>query len=201
MSIREYSGVAVKAPDIIVISSRPSESGAADATVTTRGPRRTRLVIALVIAAVVLGVGALAVSRLGGGQDVAQPAAGKAAAGKPAAVPAAPAVLALSVAAPLNVVAGKVVQIPVTYTDASGMFSGTAEDWGDGVGTSSLKQSACVVTAVPAPALHGTYVLRHTWAKPGTYQLTLEVVSYTCRGTTAVEERATKTIAVTVSPL
>jgi hypothetical protein len=196
MSIREESGVAVATPDIIVISSRPSLSGPPVATVTTRGPRWPRHVIALVIAAVVLGVGALAISRLGSGHDVAQPAAGKPAAVKPAAVPAA---LALSVVAPVNVVAGKAVQIPVTYTDGSGVFSGTSEDWGDGVGTSSLKQSACFATPVAAPALHSTYMLRHTWAKPGTYPLTLEVVSYSCRGTTLAEERVTKTIMVTVS--
>ncbi|MDQ1626247.1 MAG: hypothetical protein QOJ49_1745 [Actinomycetota bacterium] len=196
MSIREETGVAVTSPDIIVISSRPSVSGPPVAPVTTRGPRWPRLVVALVLAAVVLGVAALAASRLGNGHDVAQPTANKPAAVKPAAVPAA---LALTVAAPANVVAGKAVQIPVTYTDGSGVFSGTSEDWGDGVGTSSLKQSACVVTPVATPALRGSYVLRHTWAKPGTYPLTLEVVSYTCRGTTLAQERVTKTLMVTVS--
>jgi hypothetical protein len=198
MSIREDPGVGVRSPDVVV-SSREPAAKQGEAAVTVRRPRWSRAVLAVVIAAIVLALVVLGVSRLMNSNDVAAPTKGKPPADKLVAGRSQPAALALSAVAPVNVVAGRAATIQVAYTDSSGLFSGTTEDWGDGVGTSSLKQAACTPTATAAPALHGTYTLQHMWARPGTYSVKLEVVSYTCRGTVAVEETATKAISVTVS--
>ena len=97
--------------------------------------------------------------------SVAQPAAQQ-----PADVPAPPAALAVTVDGPASVAVGEPVDFTVTYTDGSGIFSGTSEEWGDGVGTSSLQRgSAAPPPAEPAGSLADTYQVSHTWTEPGTY--------------------------------
>ena len=77
---------------------------------------------------------------------------------------------------------GEPATITVTYTDGSGIFSGTSEEWGDGVGTSSLQEGRCSATAEPAGSLSDSYQATHRWTEPGTYSLVLGVNTYTCRG-------------------
>ncbi len=115
-----------------------------------------------------------------------------------AAEPAPPAELSLSVEVPDQVVAGSTATIVVRYDDGVGIFSGSTEEWGDGIGTSSLQESRCGATDTTAPA-QGTYRARHTWAEPGTYTLTVGVSSYTCSGGTSSEEQASTTVDVVVT--
>ena len=93
---------------------------------------------------------------------------------------------------------GEPATITVTYTDGSGIFSGTSEEWGDGVGTSSLQEGRCTAAAEPAGSLSDSYQVTHRWTEPGTYSLVLGVNTYTCRGTTAVQEKATTMLIVKV---
>ncbi|MEO7979368.1 MAG: hypothetical protein ABI807_00465 [Sporichthyaceae bacterium] len=111
--------------------------------------------------------------------------------------PAAPAGLSLEVTAPTHVVAGRAATLVVTYADGAGTFSGSTEEWGDGVGTSSLREASCGVGAADAPA-SGTYRTRHTWAVAGTYAVKVAVSSYTCGSGTPVEEQAATTVTVVV---
>ena len=121
----------------------------------------------------------------------------------PAAKPAAPAVpapLIVQVDVPAQVVAGRPATLVVHYADGAGIFSGSTEDWGDQVGTSSVSEGACPATAAaPAPALSSGYAPRHTWAKPGTYPVTVGVSTYTCVSGAAVQEQASTTVQVVVA--
>ena len=81
-------------------------------------------------------------------------------------------------------------EFTVTWSDGTGFFSGTSEEWGDGVGTSSVQEGTCPSTQAPG-ALSDTYGVTHTFTSPGTYTVTLGVHSWTCSGATAVQEQAT----------
>jgi hypothetical protein len=146
-----------------------------------------------------IAAGVLAVAALGGwlatrGDDDAVQVSTP-----PAAEPVVPAVLSLDVAAPATVVAGQAATFEVTWQDGAGTFMGSTEEWGDDVGTSSLKQGRCdaATTTTDAPA-NGTFSTVHTWLEPGTYTVKLGVSSYTCQGGQAVVEEAAKTLTVEV---
>lgn len=113
--------------------------------------------------------------------------------------PAAPAPLSLSVRVPARVVAGQPATVVVGYADGRGVFSGSTEEWGDGVGTSSVEQGQCGPADTTRGA-SGSYRTRHTWAKPGTYRLTVGVSSYRCRAGVAVPEQASRSVDVVVLP-
>lgn len=164
----------------------------------TPAPPRRRLVIGLVaLLALVLAVTVVLVLVLGGDDEPEVTTRTPAAAD-----PAGPAPLGLTVEVPDEVVAGQPARLVVRWTDGEGVFSGSTEEWGDGVGTSSLAQDSCSATATAAQAKPsaGRYTTRHTWAEPGTYQVTVGVSSYLCEGGTATEEDASTTVAVTVVP-
>lgn len=113
--------------------------------------------------------------------------------------PAAPAPLTVDVVAPVEVVAGEEAEFVVSWSDGSGVFSGTLEDWGD-VGVGSVKQEPCDPTAAPAGPQSDTFVLSHTWKKAGTYQVVLGVTTVTCAGADTVAEDASRTLTVEVLP-
>ena len=97
--------------------------------------------------------------------------------------------------------AGQPAELVVHYQDGKGTFSGSTEDWGDGVGTSSLAQGRCTAAGPPADPTNGSYRATHTWAEPGSYTVSIGVSSYTCVDGAAVEEQASTTVTVVVSPL
>ena len=112
--------------------------------------------------------------------------------------PAAPAPLALAVDVPDTGVAGEVALFVATWSDGSGTFSGSTEDWGDEVGASSRKQERCEPGDTVPPAAAGTYEVGHVWAAPGTYTVVLGVASYVCQDGAAVVDEKTETLTVTV---
>jgi hypothetical protein len=118
----------------------------------------------------------------------------------PAAAPAVVAPLTLQVEPPAAVRAGQPVELDVQYADGKGVFSGSTEDWGDGVGTSSLAQGRCPATDTPADPTSGSYQATHTWAEPGSYRVSIGVSSYTCVNGAPVEEQASTTVTVVVGP-
>jgi hypothetical protein len=114
-----------------------------------------------------------------------------------AAGPAVPDPLGLDVTAPTDAVAGRPATLVVRYTDGAGTFSGSTEEWGDEVGTSSLTEAQCATGATDGPA-SGTYRATHTWSEPGSYTVKVAVSSYTCDTGGPVEEQATTTVTVVV---
>lgn len=111
----------------------------------------------------------------------------------------APAPLTVTVTAPPQVVAGERAEFTLRWSDGEGFFSGTSEDWGDGVGASSLAQEACDLAPAAGPA-GGEVTVRHTFTAPGPYALVLGVSTYTCSGPEPVTETATETVQVDVLP-
>lgn len=111
----------------------------------------------------------------------------------------APDVLTVSVGPPVGVVAGEKAMVVVTWSDGAGTFSGSTEDWGDGVGTSSLVRDRCSPTGSPARPASGSYRATHTWAEPGTYPVAISVTTYSCVDGTAVQEQASTTVKVAVA--
>lgn len=111
--------------------------------------------------------------------------------------PVVPQPLGLDVTAPADVVAGEPATLVVEYADGAGTFSGSTEEWGDEVGTSSLTEARCATGATDGPA-SGSYGATHTWAEPGTYAVKVAVSSYTCDTGTPVVEQATTTVTVVV---
>ena len=111
----------------------------------------------------------------------------------------APPPLTVTVTAPPRVVAGERAEFTLRWSDGEGIFSGTSEDWGDGVGVSSLAQQACDL-APAAGRAGGEVTVRHTFTAPGPYTLVLGVSTYTCSGAEAVTETATETVQVDVLP-
>lgn len=157
-------------------------------------PPRRRLVVGLVaMLALALAAVLVLVLVLGGDDD---PVQAKAPGG---AGPAVPAGLGMTVELPDSVVAGKSAQIVVRWTDGEGVFSGTSEDWGDGVGTSSLAQDQCTGVATDRKSAD-SYTLKHAWSEPGTYQVVLGVTTYACTDGSAVQEDVSKTVSVQVLP-
>ena len=119
--------------------------------------------------------------------------------GASAAAPTGPAPLTLEVDLPAVVPAGQAAELTVRYADGDGIFSGSTEDWGDGVGTSSLAQGRCAASGTPAAPASGSYLAAHTWSEPGSYTVTVGVSSYTCVDGAPVEEQATTTVRVEVA--
>lgn len=151
-------------------------------------PRSAVWVVVALLLAVVAVVG-WRVLRTGDELVAAAPGA--------AAGPAGPAPLSLTLRLPERVVAGQPATVTIGYLDGAGVYSGSQEDWGDGVGTSSLKQGRCTGSGTAAPA-RGSSRATHTWAEPGSYRLTVSVATYTCANGAAVEEQASRTVTVTV---
>jgi hypothetical protein len=157
-----------------------------------RGPGLRRAVLAGVAVGVLLAAG------LGGwwatrGDDPVRTAPVLGGAG-----PVVPDPLGLDVTVPTDAVAGQPATLVVRYADGAGTFSGSTEEWGDDVGTSSLTEAQCAVTAIDGP-VSGTYRATHTWSEPGSYPVKVAVSSYTCDTGTPVEEQATTTVTVVVT--
>lgn len=162
------------------------------------GQRTTRpswwvpaVVTGLVVALAAVATAVLALTR--GSDDVVVRGA------VPAAVqPAAPAPLALTVEHPDSVAVGEVARFAATWSDGSGTFSGSTEDWGDEVATSSRKQGRCENGAAMPPAASGTYDVGHVWTAPGSHTVVLGVATYVCVDGAAVVEEVAETVTVTV---
>jgi hypothetical protein len=107
--------------------------------------------------------------------------------------------LTVTVDLPAEVVAGRAAVLVVHYADGKGTFSGSTEDWGDGVGTSSLAEGRCAAAATPTGPASGSYRASHTWAEAGSYPVSIAVSSYACVDGAPVEEQATTTVTVTVA--
>ena len=191
MDTRDHVEVHTAEPDVVVSTPLPP------APPIVEPPRSARLPLAIIAVLILLasavGIAVAAVVSGSGDDSVAQPQSQQ-----PADVPAAPAALAVTADGPASVAVGELATITVTYTDGSGIFSGTSEEWGDGVGTSSVQEGRCSAAAEPAGSLSGSYQLKHTWTEPGTYSLVLGVNTYTCRGTTSVQEQRTTMLIVKV---
>ncbi len=162
------------------------------------GQRTTRplwwdlaVVTGLVVALVAVATAVLALTR--GNDDVVVRGAA------PAVVqPAVPAPLALTVEPPDSVAVGEVARFTATWSDGSGTFSGSTEDWGDEVATSSRKQGRCELGAAMPPAASGTYDVGNVWTAPGSYPVVLGVATYVCVDGAAVVEEVAETVTVTV---
>jgi hypothetical protein len=157
----------------------------------TRLRRAVQLGVALGLVAAVAGGGWLAWGSDDGNDVTTDPV--PAAAG-----PAVVAPLTLQVEPPAGVQTGQPVELVVHYADGKGAFSGSSEDWGDGVGTSSLAQGRCPAAVTPADPTSGSYRATHTWAEPGSYRVSIGVSSYTCVDGAPVEEQASTTVTVVV---
>lgn len=198
MRTREGHGIEVRSRDTITVSAPDAASDNGPAPDSTDPdappPPRRGLAVGLAAALALAVVATLVLAVTGGDEDVvagSDPAAVDVAAG--------PHALGLTVEAPEQVVAGERARFTVHWTDGSGIFSGSSEDWGDAVATSSRKQGRCEPGAAAPPAA-GTYAMRHTWSEPGTYSVVLGVATYTCGSGSAVEEEASKTVTVEVLP-
>ena len=196
MDTRDHVGVKSSEPDIVVSSFLPAGREAERPTVIDppRGARPPLAVIAILVLLVsAVGIAVAAVVAGSNDDSVAKPQRQQ-----PADVPAPPAGLAVTADGPVSVTVGEQATVTVTYTDGSGIFSGTSEEWGDGVGTSSVREGRCSATAEVPGSLSDSYQVKHAWTEPGTYSLVLGVHTYTCRGTTAVQEQSTTTLTVKV---
>lgn len=184
----------VSGPDVVVVHDRP----AAGLTVTgapeppRSSGRRWLLIAALLVLAVAAAVLAFLVS---GDDNVAtepatqsQPKAAGATAGRPL----------ITIESPATVVAGQPATFTVNYELMDAKFSGSIEEWGDGVGVGSAKQERCESSAQTAGPSSGRYSASHTWTRPGTYEVVLGVQTYSCSGTESRDAKATRTLSVTV---
>jgi hypothetical protein len=189
---REGHGVEVRRSPDLVVTTTP-DPGPPDADRPADG-RRRRLVIGGAALLVLAAAIALVLGVVLGGDDDPVEAAAPSAAG-----PAAPAALGMTVELPDTVVAGQPADIVVRWSDGEGVFSGTSEDWGDGVGTSSLAQDQCTGVATDRKSAD-SYTVSHTWAEPGSYQVALGVTTYLCTDGSAVQEDVSKTVTVQVTP-
>ena len=189
-------------PGVVVSTSgEPAVDGpppAHPAASTPPARPRRRLVVGLAaLLALVLAVIVVLVLILGGDDEPEVTTRTPAAAD-----PGGPAPLGLTVEVPDEVVAGQPAELVVRWTDGEGVFSGSTEEWGDGVGTSSLAQDSCAAsaTATQDRPSAGRYTASHTWAEPGTYRVTIGVASYLCESGTATQEDAQTTVSVEVLP-
>ena len=191
MSARQDNGVVVTTPDVVVSTAMPAQPTADRGSSRWSWWSRRRL---FAVAALLAGVAAAAAMATGGDQPlVAEPAS------RPTAGAAGPGPLRLTVHAPTRAVAGQEVVIEVSYAAGDGRFSGSTEDWGDGLGTSSVRVARCdSVPTAPTP-LAGSYRLAHTWAEPGTYTVELGATSATCTPAGAVEQQASERLAIEVA--
>jgi hypothetical protein len=190
--------VQVSTDELVVTTALPEARPPSDPPSTAPSPaapsgrNRTMRIIAAVV---VLGLAAtvIAIVMLGGDTKTSTKLGGK------PADPAPSGALAAQVLAPSRVVAGKPARFHVTYTDGKGILAGSFEVWGDGVGTSSVKQANCATSPPTAKALTGSYVVPHVWRDAGTYTVKLGVTSYSCASGKAVMEQSAKTLTVTVA--
>ena len=194
MDTRDHVGVKSSEPDIVVSSSwQPGREAPPTVIDPPLGARRSLAVIAiLVLLASSVGIAVAAV--LTGNDDSGT----KPQQQQPAAVPAPPVALAVTADGPASVTVGERATFTVTYTDGSGTFSGTSEEWGDAVGASSVKEGPCSATADVPGSLSDSYQVTYRWTEPGTYTVVLGVNTYTCSGTTSVAEKATTRLIVKV---
>ena len=198
MDTRDHVGIQTfevdrSEPDIVVSSSfTPSPPAQPMVLESPRARLPLAIIVFLVLLVSAVGIAVAAVVA-GNSDSIAEPQAQQ-----PAAVPAAPAALSVTADGPASVTVGETATITVTYSDGSGIFSGTSEEWGDGVGVSSVREGRCSASAEEPGALSDSYQLTHRWTEPGTYSLVLGVNTYACRGTTAVPEKATTMLTVTV---
>jgi hypothetical protein len=191
--------VQVSTDELVVTTALPGARPPSDPPSTApppEGPSGRSRTVRIIAAVVVLGLAAavIAIVMLGGDDAKTSTRLG----GQPA-NRAPSGALAAQVVAPSRVVAGKPARFHVSYTDGKGILAGSFEDWGDGVGTSSVKQANCATSPPTAKALTGTYVVRHVWRDAGTYTVKLGVTSYTCASGKAVMEQSAKTLTVTVA--
>lgn len=197
----------VSSPDVIVVSSAPqlvgSPTDGADAaptlvhrpqaTVASRLrqwllPFAVLLVTAVaILVALLAGADKQVVAEPGNQPRVAQPAPARAADA-----------VRLTVEAPATVVAGKPAAFTVNYEAPSGQFSGSTEEWGDGLGTSSVKHGRCDGAHQASSPLGGRYTVSHTWTKPGAYEVALGVNTYSCVGSEQRELQGKRTLTVNV---
>ena len=190
METREGQDVEVRrGPDIVVTTTAadPAPDGPPPA------PPRRRLLVALVAVLTLAALVSVALVLVLGGEDEPVETAA------PAAGPASPAELGMTVELPETVVAGQTAEIVVRWTDGEGVFSGTSEDWGDGVGTSSLAQDQCTGAATTTKSAD-SYTVKHAWSEPGTYQVVLGVTTYVCTDGSPVQEDVSKTVSLQVQP-
>lgn len=88
--------------------------------------------------------------------------------------------------------AGRPVTLTVQYADAHGGLVGTVEDFGDG-GLGGLKISDCRLSERNPST--GSKTLTHTFAKAGTYRVSVTVTTLSCvYGQEDVTARATVTV-------
>jgi hypothetical protein len=160
-----------------------------------RPHRRLRRWLAILVPAMLL-VGAATWWMAGGDSETAARPAPESPVVAPAVVT--PAALTVRVAGPSTAVAGQRASFVVTYSDGSGIFSGSIEDWGD-VGVGAVKQSACRASDPAAAALHGSYPVTHTWRAAGTYPVSFAVTTYTCSGGRASQETQNAQLTVVVA--
>jgi hypothetical protein len=183
MSIREST--VTTAPEVLGPEVTPPPERRPPTEPGSARRRALPIILALaVVAAVAVAAAVAGVLAGDSGSAVAEPAEQQ-----PAQVPAS-APLALTVDAPATAAVGERVRFAVAYTDGTGIFSGTSEEWGDGVGASSLREGVCAPTAPAAEGLSGSYRVAHRFTEPGTYSVILGVHSYTCEGGAAVTEKA-----------
>lgn len=175
-------------PDVVVTRSTPVPE-------PPPRPRRVLAVVVVSVLVVALTVTLGLVWATAGDEGVSTRAPAQN--GEPA--PSRSDALAVEVSAPATVVAGEPATFTITWRDGDGIFSGTSEEWGDGVGVSSEQQSRCEVSGPRAdhPG-QGSIDVPHVFAKPGRYTVVLGVVTYTCQGAAATTESATETLTVTV---
>jgi hypothetical protein len=192
METREGQDLDVRREPEVVVST--SSDAGTDPDGPPPAPPRRRLVIGLAaLLALALAV-VLVLFLVVGGDD--RPVKATAPVGDGAVVPAA---LGMTVELPDTVVAGQNAEIVVRWTDGEGVFSGTSEDWGDGVGTSSLAQDQCTGVATDRKSAD-RYTVKHAWSEPGSYQVVLGVTTYLCTDGSAVQEDVSKTVSVQVLP-
>jgi PKD domain len=72
---------------------------------------------------------------------------------------------------------GQEVTLDVEYADGHGGLVGTVEDFGDG-GIGGMKVSDCHESESNPSS--GTKRLRHAWAAPGTYRVSVTVTTLSC---------------------
>ena len=192
MDIRDQRPELLRAPDVVLVPGpRPTEP--APDTVVARG-RAGRAAVVLVAALSLVAVGVVL------GRTVWRPdgglVTGGAAANRPA--PAALEGLQLQVSGPDVVTAGDTAVFRIRWQDDEGTFSGTSEEWGDGVGASSEQLPRCDSAAAVAGPARGSVQVRHSWAAPGQYLVRLGVHTFTCRDGVAVVETVERSLEVQV---
>lgn len=157
--------------------------------------RRPLLWLALVAVVILLAAAAMfAVMRGGDSNVVVEPRnadAGTSGVASPK--------LKITVEPPATVTAGKPATFTVNYEAAQGVFDGSIEEWGDGVGASSVGQARCDGAAAEAAPLEGRYDVTHTWDKAGTYRVLLGVTTHSCVKGQPREATASRSLTVTVA--